>query len=66
MHLEEDSGEGGLEVEPLACVRRSVGGMLYADHARSVSKSSEDLAKMTGIVTVFESAGLTVPKRKLI
>ena len=27
VHLEEDLGEGGVKVEPLACVRRSVWGM---------------------------------------
>ena len=64
MHLEEDFGEGGLEVAPLACVWRSVCGMLYADDAGNVSQSTEDLAKMTVIVTVFESAGLTVPETK--
>ena len=54
VHLEEDFGEGGLELEPLACVQRSVYGMLYADDAGIVSKSTEDLAKMTLIVTVWE------------
>ena len=38
--------------------------MLYADDAGIVSKSTENLAKMTVIVTVCESAGLTVPKTK--
>ena len=33
VHLEEDLGEDGVKVEPLACVRRSVWGMLYADDA---------------------------------
>ena len=33
IHLEADLGEDGVEVEPLACVRRSVWGMLYADDA---------------------------------
>ena len=64
VHLEEDLGEGGVKVEPLACVRRSVGGMLYADDAGIASKSVEGLAKMmTVIVTVFEAAGLTVSKK---
>ena len=63
-HREEDFGEGGLEVELLACVQRSVCGMLYADDADIVSKSTEDLAKMTVIVTVWESADLTVPETK--
>ena len=49
VHLEEDFGEGGLEVEPLACVRRSVCGMLYADDGDIVSKSTEDLAKMASL-----------------
>ena len=62
VHLEEDFGEGGLKVEPLACVRRSVCGMLYADDAGIVSKSTENLAKMSIIVTVFESEDLTVPE----
>ena len=64
MQLEEDLGEGELEIEPLAYVRRSVCGMMYADDAGVVSKSTEDLAKMTVIVTVFESAGLTVSETK--
>ena len=51
--------------EPLACARRAVWGMLYADDAGIVSKSAEGLAKlMTVIVTVFEAAGLTVLENK--
>ena len=51
----------GLAVEPLACVRRSVGGVLYAEDAGIVSKSAEGLAKMMAVfVTVFEAACLTV------
>ena len=47
----------------MACVRRAVGGMLYADDAGIVSKSAEGHAKMmTVIVTVFEAAGLTEKK----
>ena len=38
VHLEEDVGVGGLELQPLACVRRSVCGMLYADDAGIVPK----------------------------
>ena len=39
--------------------------MLYADVAGIVSKSAEGLGKMmTFIVTVFESAGLTVSEKK--
>ncbi len=64
MHLEEDFGQGGLEVEPLAHVRRPVRGMLYADDPGVVCKSKEDHAKMTVIVTVFETAGLTVCETK--
>ena len=66
VHLEEDLGEDGVEVEPLACMRRSVWGMLYADDVGIVYKSAEGLAKMmTVIVTVFEAPGLTAcPKRK--
>ena len=65
VHLEEDLGGNGVEVEPLACVRKSVWGMLYADDAGIVCKSAEGLANMmTVFVTVFEAAGLTVSKRK--
>ena len=46
LHLEEDLGEDGVKVEPLACVRRAVWGMLYADDAGIVSKSAEGLAKI--------------------
>ena len=56
VHLEEGLGGNGVEVGPLACVRRSVWGMLYADDAGIVSKSAEGLAKMmTVIVTVMNS-----------
>ena len=34
--------------------------MLYADDAGVVCKSPENLARITVIVTVFETAGLTV------
>ena len=64
VHLDEDLGEGGLEVEPLTCVRRSICGMLYADDAGIVFNSTENLAKASFIVTVFESAYLTVPETK--
>ena len=63
VHLEEDLEENaaGVSSDLLARVRRAVWGILYADDARIVSKSSEGLAKMmTVIVTVFEAAGLTV------
>ena len=55
-----------MEVEPIARVRRSVWGMLYADDADIVSMSAESLTKMTTtvIVTVFEAAGLTVSETK--
>ena len=50
--LEENAA--GVSSDPLACVRRAVRGMLYADDAGIVSKSVEGLAKMmTVIVTVF-------------
>ena len=49
----------------MACVRRAVWGMLFADDAGIVSRLAEGLAKlMTVIVTVFEAAGLTVSERK--
>ena len=63
VHLEEDLAENtaGVSSDPLACVRRAVWGMLYANDAGIASKSPEGLAKMmTVIVTVFEAAGLTV------
>ena len=37
---------------------------LYADDAGVVSKSPENLAKVSVIVIVFESAYLTVPETK--
>ena len=67
LHLEEDLEENaaGVSSDPLACVRRAVSGMLYADDAGIDSKSAEGLAKMmTVIVTVFEAAGLTVSEKK--
>ena len=66
-YLEEDLEENaaGVSSDPLACVRRVVWGMLYADDAGIVSKSVEGVAKMmTVIVTVFEAAGLTVSEKK--
>ena len=63
VRLEEDVVVG--KEVPLACVRRAVWGMLFADDAGIVSKSAEGLAKMmTVIVTVFEAAGLTVSEKK--
>ena len=65
VHLEEDLGEDGVDVELLACVRRLVWGMMYADDARIVSKSLECLAKtMTVIVIVYEAVGLSVSETK--
>ena len=65
VHIEEDLGEDGVEVELLACVRRSVWGMMYADNAGIVSKSWEDLAKtMAVIVIIHEAAGLTVRRKQ--
>ena len=68
VHLEKDLEENasGVSSDPLACVRRAVWGMLYADDSGIVStKSAEGLAKMmTVIVTVFEAAGLTVSETK--
>ena len=67
VHLEEDVEENaaGVSSDPLACVRREVWGMLYADDAGIVFKSAEGLAKMmTVFVTVFEAAGLTVSEKK--
>ena len=59
VHLEENLEENaaGVSSDPLACVRRAVWGMLYADDAGIVSKSAEGLAKMMAvIVTVFRSS----------
>ena len=67
VHLEEDLEENaaGVSSDSLACVRRAVWGMLYADDSGIVSKSAEGLAKMiTVIVTIFEAAGLTVSEKK--
>ena len=68
VHLEEDLEENaaGVSSDPLACVRRAVWGMLYADDAGIVSKSAEGLAKvMTVVVTVFEAVGLRVSEKKI-
>ena len=65
VHLEENLGGDGVEVDPLTCVRRVVGGTLYEDDAGLLSKSAEGLAKtMTVNVTVFEAAGLTVSEKE--
>ena len=65
VHLEEDRGENGVEVEPLACVRRSIWGILFVDDAGIVSKSAEGLVKMmTVIAAVFEAVSLTVSGKK--
>ena len=49
----------------MACVRRAVWGMLYADDAGIVSRSTEGLSKMMAVtVTAFEAAGLTVSEKK--
>ena len=66
VHLEEDLEEnaGGVSSDPLACVRRAVWGMLYADDAGIESKSADGFARMmTVIVTVFEAGGLTVSEK---
>ena len=50
---------------PMACVRKAVWGMFYADDAGIVPRSAEGRAKMmTVVVTVFEAAGLTVSERR--
>ena len=61
-----DAGVVGTEEqEPLACVRRALWGILYADVAGNVLKSAEGLAEMmTVIVTVFEAAGFTVSEKE--
>ena len=65
VRLEEDLGEDGVKVEPLACVRRSVWGMLYGDDAGIVSKSAEGLAKMMTVnVTFLKQQASPCPRRK--
>ena len=66
VHLEElEENAAGVSSDPLACVRRALWGMLYADDAGIVPKSAEGLARMmTVIVTVFEAADLTVSEKK--
>ena len=70
VHLEEDLEENaaGVSSNPLACVRRAVWGMLFADDAGIVSKSAEGLTlgcleMITVIVTVFEAASLTASEK---
>ena len=59
VHLEEGVAVG-TEV-PMACVRREVWGMIYADDPGIGSRSAEGLAEMmTAVVTVIKAAGLTV------
>ena len=49
----------------MACVRREVSGMLYADDAGTAPSSAEGLDKMMKvIVTIFGGTGLTVCDRK--
>ena len=49
----------------MACVRRAVWSMLYADDTGIASKSAERRAKPTTlIVTGVEAAGLTVSEKK--
>ena len=65
-YLEEDLKDNvaGVSSDPLACVRKAVWRMPYADDARIMSMSAEGLAKMmTVIVTVFVAAGLTVSEK---
>ena len=63
VHLDDD-GAGRVE-EPLACARRAVWGIFYADNAGVVSKWAEGLAKtMTVMVTVVEAVGLTALEKK--
>ena len=59
--LEKDLREDGVNIVSLSFVRRVVWGMMCADDAGIVSKSTEGIAKiMTVIVTVLEAAGLAV------
>lgn len=70
IHLEEDlinleeDGVGGND-GPLACMRRAVWGMLYADDAGITSTSATRFATMTtAIMTIFKAVGLTVSEKK--
>ena len=70
VYLEEDLEENaaGVSSNPLACVRRAVWGMLFADDAGIVSKSAEGLTlgcleMITVIVTVFEAASLAASEK---
>ena len=64
VHLEEDLEGNGVEIDPIACARRSVWGMSYADDAGIVSNSAESLAMMTVIVAVVDASGRTVFENK--
>ena len=61
-----DAGVVGTEEqEPLACVRRAVWGVLYADDAGIVSKPAEELAEMMAVIgPVFGAAGSTASENK--
>ena len=56
VYLEEDLGEDGVKIGPLACVRRAVWGMPHADDAGIVSESAEGLAKMTTVIVTVKAA----------
>ena len=65
MHLEEDFGEDGLEVEQPLCVPRSVCAVLYTDDKDIASRWNEGFAEMMSVtVTVYEEAGLTIPEMR--
>ena len=64
VHLQEQPAKVGPETT-MECVRRAVWGMLYADDACIVSRSSQGLERIVATrVDVFGAFGLTASKKK--
>ena len=64
VHLREQPSKVGPETA-LECVRRAIWGMLYADDACIVSRSTRGLGRMMAVfVEVFGAFGLTISESK--
>ena len=64
VHLHEQPSKVGPETA-LGCVRRAIWGMLYADDACIVSRSTRGLGRMMAVfVEVFGAFGLTISESK--
>ena len=64
VHLHEQPSKVGPETA-LECVRRAIWGMLYADDACIVSRSTRGLGQMMAVfIEVFGAFGLTISESK--